>query len=83
MLADRKLFLDGSLAKYQESSLRRHKLITHHVISGAHDEDDIVGRSVAVPLLESVDNSLSRNIIGQEHRVAHVRADMIAGALEA
>src|SRR5262249_48135473 len=43
----------------------------------------VVGRRVAVPFLERVDQPLARYHVGQHDRVAHVDADVVAGALEA
>src|SRR6266849_402094 len=36
-----------------------------------------------MPLLKGIDHSLPRDVGGKEHGVAHVGADVVAGALEA
>ena len=44
--------------------------------------EDVVGRGVAVPLLERVDDGLPRVVLGQHDGVAQVGADVVAGGLE-
>ena len=56
--------------------------VAHEVTARAHVEHDVIGRGVAVALLESVDERLARGVLGVHDGVAPVGAHVVAARLE-
>src|SRR5437879_3573329 len=52
------------------------------MLAGADDKNDVIGGGVGMTLLEGINNGLSRILFDKREPIAHVRAHVIAGALE-
>src|SRR5437762_930907 len=52
------------------------------MLAGADDKNDVIGGGIGMTLLEGINNGLSRILFDKREPITHVRADMIARALE-
>ena len=70
-------------ADFQGRLAGKRKLLAHQVVGALDHQPDVVGGRKAAAGAEGLDDRLAAGLLDQHDGIAGVRADVVAGALEA